>query len=102
MVCRRRESAFRCFGPYRRMRKHVNGQGESCNKPAHAWLDHRGDNAGVGFRLNRGWVIGLTSCSVVLAGLAFWNGLRGVTVTPPSPEPVCPMVRVELFDLLVP
>jgi hypothetical protein len=56
----------------------------------------------VSLRLGRGWVVGLTVCSVLSAGIGFWIGVRGATVAPPAPAAVCPMIRPDIIDVLVP
>ncbi|MFC0030250.1 hypothetical protein ACFFMM_12045 [Micromonospora chaiyaphumensis] len=44
----------------------------------------------------------LALCVVVAAAVGLRLGWRGARVDPPSPPPVCQLIRPEVFDLLVP
>lgn len=47
-------------------------------------------------------VVALAVCVLLAASVGAWQGWRNVTVDPPSPPAVCPLIRTEVFDLLVP
>ncbi|MFJ8581843.1 hypothetical protein [Micromonospora sp. NPDC093277] len=44
----------------------------------------------------------LTVCVLVAAAVGLSKGWASATVDPPSPPPVCQLIRPEVFDLLVP
>ncbi|MEV4824635.1 hypothetical protein [Micromonospora sp. NPDC049274] len=53
---------------------------------------------------SRRWVrvVALAVCVLFAAAVGAWQGWRNVTVDPPAPPAVCPLVRTEVFDRLVP
>jgi hypothetical protein len=53
-------------------------------------------------RLSRGWLAALTVSSALAAGIGFSIGLHGVTIDPPAPAALCPMIRAEIMEALVP
>ncbi|MEH1166063.1 hypothetical protein V6V47_11830 [Micromonospora sp. CPCC 205539] len=44
----------------------------------------------------------LAVCVLLAAAVGGWRSWRNATVDPPAPPPVCPLIRSEVFGLLVP
>lgn len=64
-------------------------------------LDRAGHTGGVSSGSQARFAV-LTVCMLVAAAVGLRLGWGSATVDPPSPRPVCQLIRPEVFDLLVP